>query len=155
MAPPTPRSVEVSIQIDVAPDRVISAFTELPLLREWWGVERCLIEKKAGGVYTLVWQISQDGVGYVSAGIIESYQPDSHLVLAQMTYIHPRRAILGPMRLSVHCQGSEQTTEVKIRQEGYQYGGDWDWYYEAVSSAWPQMAEVLKRYLEDGALPSL
>ena len=31
---------------------------------------------------------------------------------------------------------------------GYQSGGDWDWYYEAVTAAWPVVVKTIKDYLE-------
>jgi hypothetical protein len=35
-----------------------------------------------------------------------------------------------------------------ICQDGYQVGGDWDWYYHAVMDAWPQALKQIKSYIE-------
>ncbi len=47
---------------------------------------------------------------------------------------------------------AEQTqpheTKLKLIQSGYQYGGDWDWYYEAVTQVWPVTLQSLRKYLE-------
>ncbi|MDH7448422.1 hypothetical protein [Aquimarina sp. 2201CG14-23] len=38
--------VEVNIAIDTKPENVIKAFIDSKMLRDWWNVEKSLIEKK-------------------------------------------------------------------------------------------------------------
>ena len=64
------RKVETHIDIHQPASKVFSAFTELHLLRGWWGVEQCLIEKKRAGIYSLAWDISEKGFHYISTGVI-------------------------------------------------------------------------------------
>ena len=142
------RKVEVTINIDTGGRNVISAFTDLEMLREWWNVERGIIEKKAGGLYTLAWSISDLGFGFVSTGIIKEYEPDSLLVIEKLVYLNPARSFLGPMKLTARASPKGDFTELYLCQDGYQEGGDWDWYYEQVRTAWPGVAETLKAYLE-------
>jgi hypothetical protein len=35
-----------------------------------------------------------------------------------------------------------------IRQEGYKDGPDWNWYYDSVGAAWPEVTQFVKRYAE-------
>ena len=142
------RAVESSIQINCKPDRVIAAFLDERDLRAWWGVQRCLVEKKPNGIWTAAWEISESGIKYISAGIITTYTPHSHLEISNLVYLNPDREILGPMKLELSATENDEGTNLRLIQSGYQQGGDWDWYYEAVKSAWPFALGLLKKYLE-------
>ena len=142
------RKVELRIEVNCPPEKIIAAFTELEMLSDWWKVERALIDKKAGGVYTLAWNISEQGFGYISTGIIEKYDPKSCLVLKNMVYLNPDKPILGPMSLTVKAKAKGNGSEMNICQSGYQTGPHWDWYYQAVQQAWPSVGKSLKEYLE-------
>lgn len=142
------RKVEVIIDIEATPEKIISAFTDYDMLNDWWGVERNLIDKKAGGLYTLAWNISDKGFGYVSTGIIRDYQPGKILVIDNFVYLNPDRPFLGPMKLTIRVKGKGELTELYLCQDGYQSGPDWDRYYEAVKDAWPKALQGLKDYLE-------
>lgn len=52
------------------------------------------------------------------------------------------------MSLTVRAEQQGDLTEVHLCQDGYQYGEDWDWYYEAVKEAWPAVMKSFKAYLE-------
>lgn len=56
------RVVVINMEIKTKPVDVIRAFTEPDLLRNWWGVERTLIELKVDGLYTLAgfWKIGHE-----------------------------------------------------------------------------------------------
>lgn len=142
------KKVEVTIDISASPSRVIDAFIDPLLLSQWWCVERTLIVPKSGGLYTLVWNITETGMGYVSSGIIREYDPGSRLEIGNFVYLNPERPFLGPMNLSIEVEDLGSYSKVTICQDGYQSGPDWDWYYEAVRSAWPLVAENLKNFLE-------
>lgn len=142
------RRVEVTTQIETTPDRVISAFTEVAMLRQWWSVEHALIDKRQGGPYILAWNISSQGFGYISTGLVKKYNAKSELVLDNFYYLNPEKPFLGPMTLTVRAKNTDGITEAYLCQDGYQMGEDWDWYYEAVKEAWPKMMVVLKNYLE-------
>lgn len=142
------RKVEVTIDIEVTPEKVIEAFTDSVMLRDWWGVERSFIEKRKGGLYTLAWNITDKGFGFVSTGTIKNYQPDRILEVDNFVYLNPNRPILGPMRLTVRTTEKDGKTQLYLCQDGYRDGTDWDWYYDAVKEAWPTVAKTLKDYLE-------
>lgn len=143
------QKVEVTTQIKTTPATVISAFTNVEMLKEWWGVERALIEIKEGGIYTLAWNISSSGFGYVSTGRINTHHPKKLLVIDNFVYLNPDKPFLGPMTLTVKVKKKGEMTELYLCQDGYQRGPDWSWYYEAVKEAWPAVIQQLKNYLEN------
>lgn len=127
---------------------MMSLFTEFTHLRNWWKVERALIDLRNGGLYTLVWGISPHGMNYVSTGIIGEYQRDCQLRIDQWLYLNPQRSVLGPMQLLMTTTPESGRTTLTIVQSGYQQGEDWDWYYDAVKNAWPQLITVIRDYAE-------
>ncbi|HEY3403186.1 MAG TPA: SRPBCC domain-containing protein [Ohtaekwangia sp.] len=142
------RNVEASIIIHKSPEVVLSAFTDGPHLQNWWMVERSHIDLRKGGLYSLVWQISEKGMGYVSTGIIGEYIPGCQLRVEQLVYFNPKYPILGPMELHVFATPENGSTTLTIIQSGYRSGPDWDWYYNAVKEAWPVVVIRIKEYLE-------
>lgn len=143
------RKVESSIIINCKPEQVIAAFLDHQHLQNWWGVERSLVEKKRNGVWALAWQISDQGIKYVSTGIISTYEASSWLVINNLIYFNPDRGILGPMQLKIEVERiGRHDTKIVLTQSGYQDGEHWDWYYEAVLKAWPVALRELKKYLE-------
>jgi len=143
------RIVEASIDLDLAPQEVLDVFIKQEHLKAWWGVDRSLIELKRGGLYSLVWQNRESCVDYVSTGIIEEYLPACQLKVRDLVYINPLRSILGPMELLVMTTpNDDHTTQLTVIQSGYQYGEDWDWLYEVVLKAWPDVLVQVKKYLQ-------
>lgn len=143
------KKVQTHIKIDTTPALVIKAFTDSKMLRQWWGVDKCIIETVAGGLYTLAWQVKEASIGYVSTGIITRYIPDQELIVDNLVYLNPGKDFLGPMKLTVRAAVNDGLTDVYLCQEGYQSGKDWEWYYDAVKDAWPEVMIVLKNYLEN------
>ncbi len=143
------RKVEASILIHQPASKVFDAFTETALLRGWWGVERCLVEKRQGGIYSLAWDISEKGFHYISTGVITVYKPAQELLIDHFVYFNPGKQILGPTYLFVKLEtNGDHQTKLQLVQGGYQLGGDWDWFYDSVKEAWPKVLENLKKFLE-------
>lgn len=142
------RKVEAEILIQSSPARAIDAFMKPRHLKGWWSVEKCLVEPKKGGVYTLAWQVSEKGFGYVSTGAVEIFKPDRLLKVNNFVYMNPGKPLLGPMSLTVKAEAKEGGTLPSVCQDGYKEGEVWDWYYAAVSQAWPEVLKGLKEYLE-------
>lgn len=143
------RIVEATIVIKNEAEKVISAFTEFEMLKDWWKVERSLVEKRQGGTYILLWGIKENGIEYVSSGIIDEYNPKAILKVNNFAYICPNRPVLGNMTLEISVKERNDKSKVHLKQIGYQDGKHWDWYYNAVSKVWPEMLNVLKKYLEN------
>ena len=142
------KKVEASIEIRRPASIVFDAFTEPVLLKRWWGAEKCLVEKRQGGLYSLAWDVSEKGFHYISTGIITVFLPGKELLIDQFVYFNPERSILGPTYLGIKLQEDNGKTLVQLTQGNYQSGGDWEWYYTAVKDAWPKVLEVLKKFLE-------
>lgn len=143
------RIVESSVVVYRKPDVVLRAFTDPLHLKNWWGVERSLIELKKGGLYSLVWQKSDNALEYISTGIVAEYLPACQLKIENMIYVNPQRPIFGPMTLMVLTTPEKVGTTLTVVQSGYQYGPDWDWYHQIVKESWPLVILKIKAYLED------
>lgn len=142
------RNVDTSLIIKSTSEDLIDAFVNPRTLKQWWLVEKSLIEPKVGGAYTLIWNINANGVGYVMSGSILAFNPKSQLIITNLVYINPQRPVLGPMTLTVEASTEEGLTKLYICQDGYGKGEDWDWYYDAVKKAWPLAIDNLKQYIE-------
>jgi hypothetical protein len=142
------KKVESKIEIKSSAEDTLNAFIEVDSLKQWWEVERALIEKRNGGIYALAWDISEAGFKYISSGIINSYKPADHLYIENYLYFNPDKPIFGPMSLKVEVKEKGDWTELYLCQDGYREGNDWNWYYEAVKQAWPIVLQNLKKFLE-------
>ncbi|WP_420580759.1 SRPBCC family protein [Reichenbachiella sp.] len=142
------RKVEVTLEINATTEQIIDAFINPDRLKDWWQVEQTLIEPKEGGVYTLVWQVSSQGFGYVSTGQISVYNPREELKIENFVYLNPEKPPFGPMNLTVRATPVDRGSVLYLCQDGYQTGKDWDWYYEAVKHAWPELLNTFKFYIE-------
>lgn len=142
------KKVEAEISLQVEPARALAAFTDPDMLAEWWGVEKQFIELQQGGLYTLAWHISDQGIQYVSTGRINAYEEGRRLEVVDMLYLTPDKPFLGPMRLLVKTRPTKNGCVLTVLQDGYQDGPVWDAYYESVVHAWPPALQNLKAYLE-------
>jgi hypothetical protein len=92
------------------------------MLKDWWGVERTLIEKKVGGIYTLAWNISDKSIGFVSTGIIREYKTKNTLVVDNFVYLNPDKPFLGPMTLTIRAKEKSNISEIYLCHDGYLTG---------------------------------
>ena len=142
------RHVETSISVHASPEATLQAFARVDAMRQWWGADRGLIEPREGGVWSLAWERSAAGFKYVTTGRIDVLQPGRRLGINNLVYFNPDRTVLGPMALTVTVVPTEIGCDLTIRQEGYQDGPEWDWYYDSVRAAWPEVAKLVKQYAE-------
>ena len=142
------RKVEAGIEINCSATAIFDAFIEPSLLKGWWSVDHCLVETKQGGLYSLAWDITKQGFRYISTGIITVYNPPKELLIDHFVYFNPEKPILGPTYLSIRLEENNAVTNLKLVQGGYQFGGEWDWFYESVKDAWPKVLADLKSFLE-------
>lgn len=80
---------------------VLNAFMDVKHLKNWWGVDWSFIELKRGGLYSLVWKITGETMGFVTTGIVAEYLPGCQLKIDNLAYFNPQRPVLGPMELIV------------------------------------------------------
>lgn len=144
------KTVDCNIEINIAPEKIIQAFTDAAILKGWWGVEKSLIELKPGGIYTLAWFVSENGMKYISTGVIKQYNPGVKLHVGDYMYLSAERPFLGPLNLIVEATATNNGTVLHLQQGPYiENGGEhWDWYYKVVNDAWPKVLQTLKQYLE-------
>lgn len=142
------KKVDTTIEIRKPASVVFDAFTEPAMLKKWWGVEKCLIEKKQGGLYSLAWEISDKGFHYISTGVITVFIPPKELLIDHFVYFNPEKNILGPTYLGIRLNENNGVTTLHLTQGNYQSGGDWDWFYNSVKDSWPKVMEMLKKFLE-------
>jgi len=139
------RAVSNSIHLPMDPESAIGLFLDENHLQGWWRVEGCLVEPRAGGVYTLAWEVTPEGLGYVTSGIIEEVGAGI-LRIGSVVYLNPRRPILGPMTLAVTAKTIAGGCDLTVVQGGYREGPNWDWYHDAVRNAWPVVLSALADY---------
>lgn len=141
--------IEATITIQAKPETIISAFTNVNMLKAWWFVDKAFIDTEVDGIYALTWEVSNKGFRYLTVGTIKTYNPNMQLVIDNFTYLNPERDILGNMTLTIIAKNNGNKTVLYLCQEGYQKGVDWDWYYHTVKVAWPEVLQQLKMYLEN------
>ncbi len=142
------RKVENTIVINVKPEKVFASFLDAKMLRDWWGVERSLIEPQLGGSYALGWGVTETGYTYVTTGVFRAYEEYRLMEITNFLYFNPRTNILGPTVLTIKIEPVDDASQLTVCQSGYLDGEDWDWYYEAVDDSWPGVLVSLKNYLE-------
>ena len=142
------RLAEASATISAPSQRVLEQFLNVPAMCEWWGAARGLVDPKIGGVWAMAWEPSPQGYRHVATGIVTELLPAARLVLESFLYFHPERPVFGPMRVEILAEGLEMGTLLRVRQEGFGDGEDWDWYYDVVVKGWPATLEAVKRSLE-------
>ena len=142
------RFVQSEIRIKANTSEILDALLTIKHLKQWWGVDSGLIQKKDGGLYTLTWLRSKDGIKFISSGRIKLYNRRSHLHLEDMVYINSEKPIIGPCQLRFDIEEKSNYSILKVVQTGFQKGKIWDWYYQAVSDGWPEALIMLKKYLE-------
>jgi len=145
------RAVICDIEIETHPGKIIRAFTDAEMLRGWWGVEKSTIDLKPGGIYTLAWGISENGIKYISTGIIKYHDKESVLHISDYMYLSAERPFLGPLSLIIEAAATEKGASLHLQQGPYpeNMGEHWDWYYGVVNEAWPKVLVGLKKYLEN------
>jgi len=142
------RFVTSEIRLKAKASTIFSCLLELKHLKEWWGVDSCFIEPRDGGLYALTWLRTFEGIKFISTGKIKFYNPRTHLHLEDMLYINSEKPILGPFTINYGVEEKKAYSILTIKQGGFEKGGEWDWYYQAVSDGWPQALVMLKTYVE-------
>lgn len=140
------KSVKESISLPVDPNKALNMFLDLKEMRSWWGVERGFIDPKPGGCWTVAWEISEKGFGYVSTGVIKEIQLGKNIVIENLVYLNPAKSILGPMTLDIKVEEAKENTILTVEQSGYGEGDDWFWYYNAVVEGWPHALKLLRNH---------
>jgi uncharacterized protein YndB with AHSA1/START domain len=141
--------VESQIRIKASSQRILAAFTDIEDLEKWWGVYKAFVQKKDGGLYTLTWLRTVEGIKFISTGRIRFFDRRSHLHLEDVLYINYDKPILGPFTITYDIEEHSHYSILKVKQGGFEKGPDHEWYYKAVAEGWPEALVMLKTYLEN------
>ena len=99
-------------------DRVFKAFTDLDVLREWWGPEgmdlpEASLDLKVGGAYDFHMRNSEGGIHRVHGTYVEIDEPERLVFTWQWVRDEPTAEML--ITLTFHDHGDE--TELELFQE--------------------------------------
>jgi len=109
--------VESEIRIRANVTQILEALLNLDHLKNWWGVDGALIQRKDGGIYTLTWLKSEQGIKFISTGRIRLLDKRSHLHLEDLVYINSERGIFGPFTLQYNITEHKSYSILRIKQE--------------------------------------
>jgi uncharacterized protein YndB with AHSA1/START domain len=147
---PVSGAVTRGVFVRVAPERAFEAFVRVSDVLSWLA-DGAVIGARAGGNWALGWYADPDSdAGYSSMGRIETFEPGSTLVVANLVVSSPEGLSFGPMRLAITFEGVEGGTDVTVVQEGIEDGPASDSYRDQLGPAWERMLSDLKAWLEDG-----
>lgn len=141
--------LESEIRINKTPKEILEALLSINHLKEWWGISDGYIEAKDGGLYTLIWNLQNQGIQYVSTGRIRYYDRRTLLHLEDLLYIKAEDSIiLGPFTVNYDIAAHQQYSILSVKQGGFTKEPKHEWYWEAARDGWPKALVSLKTYLE-------
>ncbi len=143
------RSVETTTTISASPEKVLHAFLDDEDLQAWWNVSRSLVEKEAGGIWSLTWDDwGPEETQHAWIGVIEEITPHA-LVVGHMVMIEPDMPLLGPMQLEITVRPAESGSSVTVSHRGYRYGDHWDSIYDAVVQGWDHVLGDMQEWFQE------
>lgn len=144
------RSVSRDIVLNAPPDRVFTAFTDVPEVLAWLA-DAAVIGPRVGGNWALGWYADEDSEdGYHVLGTVEVFEPSSRLVVRDLRFSTPEGELLEGMRLSIEIASENGATRVSLRHEGLGEGASWDGYAAGLGPSWDRSLADLRGWLEEG-----
>jgi hypothetical protein len=154
----TELSLDVSIDIRAVPRVVIDAFFDGLALSTWWRARRSVTTPRTLGPYAIEWTSeARDEIlgrlGGVLRGTVMQFEPMRGFFVADLFWLPPNGAPIGPMALEVSCRlgvTSEGVpcTKVRVTQGGFEESLRWRRYYVVARAEWHDLLESLKLFLE-------
>jgi len=158
-------SVDVSLVINAHPDLVVRAFFDPQALGAWWRVVRSVTTPRTLGAFAVEWATSEDSddvlgrLGGVLRGTVMQFDPAGGFFVADLYWLPPDGAPIGPMALDVTWTTSqplnadpafpcETATHLRIRQTGFEDTPRWRRYYEITTAGWERSLRTMKGLLE-------
>ncbi|TDJ32729.1 MAG: SRPBCC domain-containing protein [Gammaproteobacteria bacterium] len=143
------RSVEATTTISARPEEVLDAFLDDDALKAWWKVSRSLVERKAGGIWSITWDDwGPEKTQHAWIGVIEEITPD-RLVVGHLIMIEPDMPLLGPMQLEITVKPDDGGSVLAVSHRGYGYGDHWDSIYEAVVQGWDHVLGDMEAWVQE------
>jgi uncharacterized protein YndB with AHSA1/START domain len=148
-------SLDVSIVIAAPGSRILKAFFDHHALSAWWGVTHSVTAPRTLGPYVIEWPATgfRDEVlgrlGGVFRGTVIEFAAGSGFLVADAFWLPPDGDPIGPMALevSVKPEGND-TTRVRVTQNGFEESDRWRRYYEVIAFGWERALASLKNLLE-------
>jgi hypothetical protein len=157
----TQPAIDISVDIRAMPRVVIEAFFDGTALGVWWPASRSVTTPRLLGPYAIEWTSeTRDEVvgrfGGVLRGTVMQFEPTRGFFVADVFWLPPNGAPIGPMALEVACRLSVTAeglpcTKVRVTQGGFEESERWRRYYEVAQSEWQAQLESLKHLLERSA----
>jgi hypothetical protein len=154
----TQPAVDVTLDIRALPRAVMDAFFNGSALDIWWPATRSVTTPRLLGPYTIEWTSeSRDEVlgrlGGVLRGIVMQFEPTRGFFVADVFWLPPIGAPIGPMALEVACRlgvtaENLPCTKVRVTQGGFEESARWRRYYDVAQAQWQGLLESLKVFLE-------
>jgi len=142
------RQLTSSIEIERPAESIIDALLDSSHLANWWGVDKAFIEQRVGGLYVLAWLWGDTGVRFVQTAKISLLNKRSYLHLEDVIYVNAEKGIFGPFTIRFEIENINDSSLLKVTQDGFRQKLDQKWYYEMMADSWPQVLLFLKQYLE-------
>ena len=154
----TEPALDVSVDIRAMPRVVLDAFFDGLALSQWWPAKRSVTIARTLGPYAVEW-VSEDRdellgrLGGVVRGTVIQYEPLRGFFVADVFWLPPNGAPIGPMALEVTCRLGVTSdglpcTKVRVTQGGFEESVRWRRYYLVAQSEWRAKLESLKEFLE-------
>jgi hypothetical protein len=162
--------LDISMVINVSPQRVLKAFFEADALHAWWQVAHAVTMPRVLGPYAVAWETTEyrdevlGRLGGVFRGTVMQFQADRGFFVADAFWLPPDGDPIGPMAFEVVCtpagpngmnspngmngMSGTAATHVHVTQHGYEESDRWRRYYEVIGYGWERALASLKALLE-------
>lgn len=151
-------ALDITTDIRALPRVVIDAFFDASALAAWWPAIRSVTTPRPLGPYAVEWTSEERDqilgrLGGVLRGTVMHVEPTRGFFVADVFWLPPNGAPIGPMAFEVACRLGVSTeglpcTKVRVTQGGFEESDRWRRYYEVLAVQWQGLLESLKRFLE-------
>jgi uncharacterized protein YndB with AHSA1/START domain len=152
MAGADTRTVKSSVEIPMTPERALQAFIRSDDLHKWWRVSRSMVDPQPGGLWSVVWDDYGDNeTNHAWIGVVEDVS-STRLLIKNLVMIEPGRPLFGPLQLEiVTTPVPDGHSQLTVYHRGYQYGDDWDWMHDTVTTGWKHVLSDLRGWAENSS----
>ena len=126
------------------PEKLWSALTDAPFIRQYWFGMRCECQWTPGSSWKMV---SGDGQVYDAGEVVEA-EPPRRLVIRWQHQIKPELKAEGDSRCTMELEPFGEAIKLSIT---HTIERDRSQFIEAVSGGWPKVISNLKSLLETGS----
>jgi hypothetical protein len=151
-------ALDVAMDIRALPRVIIDAFFDPRSLASWWPATRSVTTPRPLGPYAIEWTSEERDqilgrLGGVLRGTVMQLEPTRGFFVADLYWLPPIGAPIGPMALEVACRlgvtaDGLPCTKVRVTQGGFEESARWRRYYEVIETQWRRLLESLKLFLE-------